>query len=183
MDHADHLFLLKDGIQSPSGIWAEFGSGAGAFTLALVELTQPSALIYSVDRDMQALTRQAIVIRERFNTRENGIIFLHADYTTSLELPTLDGVLMANSLHFQKNKLLVLQKIYGYLRPGGCMILVEYNSDRGNHWVPFPLSFDTWNYLASQAGFQDTRLLAKVPSSFMGEIYSAQSCKIDMQRA
>jgi SAM-dependent methyltransferase len=183
MDHADHLFLLKDGIQSPSGIWAEFGSGAGAFTLALVELTQPSALIYSVDRDMQALNRQAIVIRERFNTRENGIIFLHADYTTSLELPTLDGVLMANSLHFQKNKLPVLQKIYGYLRPGGCMILVEYNSDRGNHWVPFPLSFDTWNYLASQAGFQDTRLLAKVPSSFMGEIYSAQSCKIDMQRA
>ena len=183
MDHADHLFLLKDGIQSPSGIWAEFGSGAGAFTLALVELTQPGALIYSVDRDMHALNRQAIVIRERFPSRQTGISYLHADYTNSLKLPALDGVLMANSLHFQKNKLPVLQKINGYLRPGGCMILVEYNSDRGNHWVPFPLSFDTWSYLASQAGFQDTRLLAKVPSSFMGEIYSAQSCKIDLHGA
>jgi SAM-dependent methyltransferase len=183
MNHADHLFLLKDGIRSPSGIWAEFGSGAGAFTLALVELTQPGALIFSVDRDLHALNRQAIVIRERFSNRQTEISYLHADYTTTLDLPALDGVLMANSLHFQEYKLPLLQKINGYLRPEGCMILVEYNSDRGNQWVPFPLSFETWSDLAYQAGFQETRLLAKVPSSFMGEIYSAQSCKIDMQRA
>ena len=183
MNHADHLFLLKNGIRSPAGVWAEFGSGGGAFTRALVELTRPGALIYSVDRDKQALNRQAIVIRERFHSRETGIIYLHADYTAPLELPALDGVLMANSLHFQENKLPLLKKIFDYLRPGGCMLLVEYNCDRGNNWVPFPLSFDTWHHLAPQAGFRDTRLLAKVPSSFMGEIYSAQSCKIDMQRA
>lgn len=183
MNHADHLFLLKNGIQSPGGIWAEFGSGYGAFTLALVELTQPGALIYSVDRDKQALNRQAIVIKERFSNRETGISYLHADYTASLELPALDGVLMANSLHFQENKLPILKKIFDYLRPGGCMLLVEYNSDLGNNWVPFPLSFDTWDHLAPQAGFRDTRLLAKVPSSFMGEIYCAQSWKINVQES
>jgi SAM-dependent methyltransferase len=181
MNHEDHLFLLKGGIRSLSGTWAEFGSGGGLFTLALVELTRPDARIYSIDWDKHALKRQSNLIRENFPSREAGIIYLHADYTTLLDLPALDGVLIANSLHFQENKLSLLKKINGYLRPGGCMLLVEYNSDRGNHWVPYPLSFGTWQQLALQAGFWNTRLLAKVPSSFMGEIYSAQSWKINIQ--
>jgi SAM-dependent methyltransferase len=98
---------------------------------------------------------------------------LLADFTQPLALPPLDGIVMANSLHFQRDKEPVLQQILGYLKPGGQLILVEYNVDRGNRWVPYPLSFPTWKALAERSGFAGTRLLATRPSRFLGEIYAA----------
>ncbi len=68
-----------------------------------------------------------------------------------------------------------MQLIRSYLRPGGRLILVEYNTDRGNYWVPQPLSFQTWAALAGRAGFTGTTLLATRPSRFLGQIYSAVS--------
>jgi tRNA A58 N-methylase Trm61 len=53
MDHRDHVDLLREGVfvdgQSPTGTWADLGSGEGAFTLALAELLDPQAEIYSLD--------------------------------------------------------------------------------------------------------------------------------------
>ena len=46
----------------------------------------------------------------------------------------------------------------GYLKPGGRFILVEYNVDSGNTWVPYPLSYPTWEKLAVEVGFRATRL-------------------------
>ncbi len=101
--------------------------------------------------------------------------YITGDFTRRLDLPLLDGVVMANSLHFVSQKDPVLQSVRSYLRPGGRLILVEYNADRGNMWVPHPLSYGTWEMLASKNGFTQTRLLAKVPSRFFGEIYAALS--------
>ncbi len=55
------------------------------------------------------------------------------------------------------------------------MILIEYDADRGNRWVPYPLSFPTWEALAHSAGFDRTRFLIAVPSRFLGAIYAAVS--------
>ncbi len=84
---------------------------------------------------------------------------------------------MANSLHFERDKLAVLRLVRGYLRPGGRLVLVEYDTTQGNPWVPFPLSFRSWALLATEAGFRDTRRLASVPSRFLGSIYSALSVR------
>ena len=173
MNHNDHVNLLRDGIHNPGGIWADLGSGSGAFTLALAELLGPEAQIYSIDKKRNGLRRQEKEISKRFpGTRLETIT---ADYTRPLDLPPLDGVVMANALHFQRKKDGVLQLIHNYLRPGGRLILVEYNVDRGNFWVPHPLSFPTWAKLAGRSGFVDTRLLGTRPSSFLREIYSAVS--------
>lgn len=99
------------------------------------------------------------------------------DYTRPLDLPPLDGVVMANALHFQRRKEGVLQLIHSYLRPGGRLILIEYNVDRGNFWVPHPLSYPSWEKLAIKNGFSSTRLLRTRPSSFLREFYSALSFK------
>ena len=100
-----------------------------------------------------------------------------ADFTRPLDLTQLDGIVMANSLHFERDKLAVLRLVRGYLRPGGRFVLVEYDTDHGNQWVPHPLSFGSWATLAAEAGFRDTRRLASVPSRFLGSIYSALSIR------
>jgi SAM-dependent methyltransferase len=173
MDHTDHVALLYDGVSSPGGIWADFGSGRGAFTLALAELIGPTGRIYSIDRDRGALYRQERALRASFPAVP--VHYIVADFSQPLDLPSLDGVVMANALHFQPDKDAVVQSIHGYLRPGGVLILVEYNTDRGNPWVPYPLSYDTWEEVARKNGFSSTRLLATRPSRFLGEIYSAAS--------
>ncbi len=101
--------------------------------------------------------------------------YITGDFTRRLDLPLLDGIVMANSLHFVSQKDPLLQLVRSYLRPGGRFILVEYNTDRGNMWVPYPLSYRTWETLARQNGFAQTQLLATVPSRFFGEMYSALS--------
>jgi SAM-dependent methyltransferase len=176
MVHQDHVNLLKYGVSPTARVWADFGSGSGAFTLALAELIGPEGIIYSIDKDSRILKEQAIRMQERYPDRDPAKIhYLNADFTHRLDLPALDGIVMANSLHFQKEKLPVLGLIKEYLKPDGRFLLVEYNVDRGNIWVPYPLSFTTWENLARKAGFKQTRLLATRPSSFLGEIYSAES--------
>ncbi len=103
--------------------------------------------------------------------------FLIADFTQRLDLPPLDGIVMANSLHYVRDKGALLQRIHSYLKPGGRLLIVEYNVDRGNLWVPYPFSYPTWEGLARQNGFSNTQLLEKVPSRFLGEIYSTVSLR------
>jgi SAM-dependent methyltransferase len=179
MDHKDHVRLLREGVKSTRSVWAELGSGRGAFTLALADLIGPDSTIFSVDKDRAALDEQVRRIKQRFPLHPPTIHYLHKDYRSLLDLPRLNGVLMANTLHFHDKKLAILKLVEGYLLPGARLIIVEYNSDQGNTWVPYPISFLTWRSLAVEAGFTRTHLLERVPSSFMGEIYSAISYKVD----
>lgn len=173
MQHADHVELLRQGIPEPGGLWADLGSGTGAFTLALAELIGPEGQVYSVDKNRGALRTQKGHMQARFPTVTISLIV--ADFTRRLELPLLDGVVMANSLHFHRDKKPVLRLVQSYIRPGGRLILVEYDTDRGNPWVPYPLSYQTWQDLAHRSGFAGTQLLMTRPSRFLGQIYSALS--------
>jgi ubiquinone/menaquinone biosynthesis C-methylase UbiE len=175
MNHHDHVNLLRGGIPSPGGVWADFGSGRGAFTLALADLLGDDGEIYSIDQDAGALREQERAMRSQFP--DVAVHYHKADFSQRLDLPPLDGVVMANSLHFHRHKDSILRLIHGYLKPGGRLLLVEYNADHGNMWVPYPLSYPTWEKLAAHNGFRETRLLASVPSRFLHEIYSALSLK------
>jgi ubiquinone/menaquinone biosynthesis C-methylase UbiE len=173
MNHADHVNLLRKGVPAAGGVWADLGAGSGAFTLALAELVGPEATIYAVDRDRGALRQLAEAMPARFPG-----VTLHTvaeDFTQPLALPLLDGVVMANSLHFVRVKEPVLRLVHGYLKPQGRLLLVEYNTDRGNQWVPYPLTYGTWEQLAARSGFACTELLATRRSSFLGEFYAAAS--------
>lgn len=175
MNHADHVALIRDGIPQPGGTWADFGSGAGAFTLAMAECIGPTGQIYSIDKKRESLRQQERVMNGRFP--QHQVSYITADYTRPLDLPPLDGLVIANALHFQRRKDGIVQLLHSYLRPGGRLILVEYNVDRGNLWVPHPLSYQTWQTAASRNGFAATQLLATRPSRFLHEIYAAVSRK------
>ncbi|HET8909370.1 MAG TPA: class I SAM-dependent methyltransferase [Ktedonobacterales bacterium] len=173
MNHSDHVRLIRAGVIGGGGVWADLGSGSGAFTLALADLLGAGGHICSVDTDTRALREQRDVMQARFPavTLEQRV----ADFAKPLDLRQLDGIVMANSLHFQRRKELVLHQVRGMLKPGGRLVLVEYNADKGNIWVPFPLSYPTWQTLSLANGFVETRLLTTVPSRFLREIYSAVS--------
>jgi ubiquinone/menaquinone biosynthesis C-methylase UbiE len=174
MNHADHVALLAPGVkQGEGGLWADLGAGSGAFTLALADLIGPHGIIHAIDRDRGALAE----LRSAFVSAapQAELRVRAADFTRRLDLSDLDGIVMANSLHFVDDKAAVLGLVRRYLKRGGRLLLVEYDSDRGNTWVPHPMSFETWRDVAAVAGFVETRELATVPSRFLHRIYSALS--------
>ena len=166
--------LITPGIDRAGGVWADFGSGTGIFTLELRGLLGPTSEIYSIDRNGRDLGRQ----RQAFVQQYPGtkLHTIQADFTQQIELPQLDGIVMANALHIVHfaRQAEVLTRIAGYLRwPGGRFIIVEYNARSGNPWVPYPIDVESFMLLAEQAGLSDYRMLTAVPSRFLREMYSA----------
>ena len=177
MDHSDHVNLLRPA-NLLSGIYADLGAGSGAFTLALRELVGLDSTIHAVDKDKSSLDELEKAHRARFHSTEH-LTLLPNDFSRPLSLPPLDGIVMANSLHFFKDKEKILRHVREFLKPTGALIIVEYNVDSGNMWVPHPLTFETYRTLAPRAGFSEPRLLAKVPSRFLKEFYSAIAYRIE----
>jgi SAM-dependent methyltransferase len=170
VNHADLVALIEGGVTERGGRWADLGSGEGAFTLALADLLGPGSHITAVDRDARALQ---YLERDGFPGVE--IETEVGDFTRPLALANLDGIVMANSLHFLRDKAPVLESVRTMLRPGGTLIVVEYGTDRGNPWVPHPFSYERWEKMAAQARFVKTRLLRTIPSRHLGSMYSAVS--------
>jgi ubiquinone/menaquinone biosynthesis C-methylase UbiE len=165
MEHTEIVALIRGGVPTQGEIWADLGAGTGNFTWALRELLGPHGTIYAVDRDGKAIRAQ----RERLAQAISGAAIhpLQADFTGPLDLPTLDGVLMANALHFIRDQPAVVERLSGYLRPGGRLLLVEYDARFTLPWVPFPVPFERFQSLAAGAGLGNTALLdtRRSPSS------------------
>ncbi len=177
MDHRDHLALIRDGVAGAGPRWLELGAGDGAFTLALADLLGSQPDVLAVDRDRTALLRLTVSMRARFPAAA-----LHTrvmDFTQAMPDGPFDGVLAANCLHFVREgttgRGAVLAAVRERLAPGGRLVVVEYDADRGNPWVPYPFSATRWARAAAEAGFVDTRVVGRVPSRFLGAIYGAVS--------
>lgn len=175
MDHADHVGLIGDGVLGAGPRWLELGAGTGAFTLALLELLGDEADVVALDRDERALDGLRTSAAARFPGR--NVTTRTADFTRPLPVEdgSFDGLLMANSLHFVRDKEPMLRRAVATLRPRGRFVLVEYGADIGNPWVPFPLPFGRWVELAESVGLCETRRIGEVPSRFLGSIYASVS--------
>jgi ubiquinone/menaquinone biosynthesis C-methylase UbiE len=172
MTHDNHVRLIKDAIpNNQGGIWADVGSGEGAFTLALRDIAGSEVNIYSIDRNAYQLNLQRQNFTEKFpNTT---IQYIHADFTNKLPVPQLDGIIAANAIHFTSDRVKTLKHLKQYLKPNGRLVIVEYNSDQGNEWVPYPFSYQTFVLIAKEAGFTRVNLLDTIPSHFLKEMYAA----------
>ena len=175
--------LLHPGVPDPGGTWADLGCGDGIFTAALYALIRPGGQIYAVDKDRRTLESLARYFRANFPEAE--LYPVEADFARSLALPPLDGLVMANSLHFvrDREKVRLLVRLSALLRPGGRLIVVEYNAARGNLVVPHPLDEAGFLGLARRAGLQEPRILAKIPSTFLREFYSGLAFKAPLEQA
>jgi len=170
MKHADHVSLIRAGVEGARPRWLELGAGDGEFTLALADLLR-SGEITALDRDRWALPDLERRVGEAFPA--TSLVTVVADFTEGLPAGPYDGVLAANSLHFVADPAPVLGAIRSALVPGGRLVVVEYDADHGNPWVPHPIPFARWIELAMAAGFSEPALIHRVPSRFLGSIYGA----------
>lgn len=174
MNHTDHVQLIETGLERNSGgVWADFGAGSGAFTLALRDIVGPDAAIIAIDRDAASLETLHATMERRFpGTR---LRLLQADIAGRLTLPPLDGIIAANAIHYipKRNHEALLQQWKEYLQPEGRLIVVEYDADTGNSWVPYPLSYTNFQELARAAGLSEPVLLRERPSRWLAPIYAA----------
>jgi ubiquinone/menaquinone biosynthesis C-methylase UbiE len=163
VDHADHVNLLRNGVAEPGGVWADFGAGSGAFTLALAQLLGPDGEIHAIDRDAEALHANERAMCSRFPSGQPAatVRYRVADFTIRLDLPLLDGIVTANALHFQRYADAVVGLFRSYLRDGGRLLVVEYNTTGKSFAVSYPVPYPRLQELARQAGFGHTELLAR----------------------
>ena len=171
MDHRDHVALIRAGVTGAGPRWLELGAGEGAFTLALADLLGPGGDVTALDRDARALARNRDAVGRAFPSI--ALATTKADFTEAIPSGPFDGILAANSLHFVADRRVLLEALRDTLAEAGRLIVVEYDADRGNPWVPHPFSFETWRREAQQAGFAEPTLLHRVPSRFLGAIYAA----------
>ncbi len=174
MDHSEMVALIAEGVTARAGVWAELGAGRGAFTEALRSLLSATATIYAVDRDGAAVRQLARMAA----APGAAIVPQQADFTHPLHLPPLDGLLMANALHFIRNQPEVLAALCTHLRPGGRVLLVEYDLERPTSWVPFPVPPVRFTELAMAAGLSASRIVGtrRSPSSGIA-MYAAVAVK------
>jgi ubiquinone/menaquinone biosynthesis C-methylase UbiE len=175
MNQQDAIALLRAAIPSADTadgeVWADLGAGSGMFTRALAAIIGPAGRVIAVDRDARGLAS----IRTWAARQGEGatIDVIEADVAVPLDLPPLDGVVMANVLHFIGDASSALRRVATHLRPGGRLVLIEYEGRRPNPWVPHPVSAARFAELAAEAGLTPPRVVATRPSAYGGELYVA----------
>jgi SAM-dependent methyltransferase len=141
--------------------WADLGCGDGTFTLALAHLLVAGSMIHAIDRDRAAL-------RKIPSEHEGVRIATHrGDFTTQpWPFDDLDGILMANSLHYVPDQAAFIRRCESHMKPDRRFLIIEYDTDAGNRWVPYPMSRLTLSALFEAAGYSSIRVLASRASIY-----------------
>ena len=149
-------------------LWLDLGCGTGLFTLALAVNLPPGSKIIAIDKDEKAL--------KKIPATANDVVIqtVAADFAyDALDVKEVDGILLANSLHYVKDKETLLKKLISSMKTNGAFLIVEYDRPEGNQWVPYPLTIDAAKNLFKRVGYPDLHVLNKRPSVFGGHFMYA----------
>ena len=159
--------LIQHTITKEKTAFADLGCGNGLFTKALAQLLSAQSIIYAVDKNQTALN--SFSVDANIQLQKLNIDFIKDEFP----FKNLSGILMANSLHYVEDKNAFLLKAKASLAPGGYFIIVEYDTDKANHWVPYPVSFSALHILFEKINFCSVQKLQTHPSRYWRTIYSA----------
>jgi trans-aconitate methyltransferase len=166
--------LVAPAVHAVQGaVWADLGAGGGTFTRALARLLGPPAVVHAVDRDagaMRALHGAGIVT--------HVADFADAAAWRALPLPPLDGVLLANALHFvpARGQGAVLARVAERLAPGGRLVVVEYDDRPASRWVPYPVPYARLGAVVPEGMTAPSRV-GERRSAYGGAMYAAFSAR------
>ena len=166
MQLSEAIELIQHPLSKEKNVWADLGCGDGLFTNALSQLIVDESLIYAVDKNKRSL--QHVEVRSGVQLEKLQLNFVNDE----LSLKNLTGILMANSFHFIKDKNAFINKAFNCLDVNGYFIMIEYDTDKSNFWVPYPISFNKLEKFFSSYNYT-TNKLNEMPSRYNGTIYSA----------
>lgn len=140
--------------------WADLGSGDGAFTLALAEVLPEGSVIHAIDTDAAALQK---IPRAHEGV---GITTHRGDFTINAwPFDDLDGILMANSLHYVGNQTTFVRACEARMKAPRRWLVVEYDTDRASRWLPYPVSRNRLTSLFADR-YSSVRILQTRPSIY-----------------
>lgn len=144
--------------QAPVSQWADLGCGSGLFSTALAHYLPEGSTIYAIDH------------RPATKIAGHGIRIFDLDFVFDpLPFGQIDGILMANSLHYVKDQPAFIEKLSAYT---SSLIIIEYDIEKPvPTWVPNPVSF---NKLVRLFPGKQVDKLSERPSAYgQGNMYSA----------
>ena len=159
----DAIEMLADSRVDAPGptAWADLGCGTGTFTFALADLLSPGSAIHAMDRDRSAL--------RKIPSAHKGVsITTHLGDFTKQPWPfaNLDGILMANSLHYVEDQSTFIRGCEPQMTWPRRFLIVEYDTDDASRWVPHPVSPARLTSLFAGAGASSIRMLRSRPSVY-----------------
>lgn len=174
MDRSEAARLLALVVPEGAGAWADFGAGEGTFTEVLASRLGEGGRVFAIDRDAAALD----ALRSHAGRGGAEVITVTADLRRDFDLPDatpagLDGLLVANTLHFMDEPVAVLSRLVAWLRPGGVAVIIEYDQRPKSRWVPHPIDSTDLPRLFTAAGLGEPRVVARSASEYGGEMYVA----------
>ena len=145
--------------------WCDLGCGSGTFTIALAQLLASGSTIHAIDLDPRALGEipdqyQGVAVQRVLGDMKSP----------SLNLPSVNGILMANSLHFIQDQHRLLRRLQSVT---SCFVIVKYERNKPSPWGPYPVGFERLCQLFLEAGVERIEKLATRRSRFGGTMYSA----------
>jgi ubiquinone/menaquinone biosynthesis C-methylase UbiE len=173
--------LLPGLLNNPTGIWVDAASGDGVFAETLIEQSPSTITVIGLDLRLSAAQRFRNAVCRVVN---NGVA-LQADLSSPLPVRSVDGILVANGLHFfqEKQQAEILRNFARALKDGGSLIIVEYNTARPTAAVPFPIPIQSMDRLLITSGFEHVQNTSRVRSSYLGEMYAVLTNKRSPERS
>jgi len=163
--------FIEKAISPKGGTWADLGAGNGKVTMIVRLLLGKEGKVFAVDTNPQ-------INNLSDNPTVASVIRIQQDFTQPLDLPILDGILMANSLHFVKDKKAFLQQLIPKLKPDGKLVFIEYDMEIGNQWIPYPITIEGLRKLTVKLNLTEAEELNRRESTYgNGGMYLAVSYK------
>jgi hypothetical protein len=169
MELSTAIRLIEEGLDKNASqqAWADLGAGSGLFSQALASILNSGSVIHAIDK---AALKKIKSPKSSVEIRAERMDFA----TAPLKLDLLDGILMANSIHYVEDKFLLMERLKKNLNDTGRIIIVEYDMELSNAWVPYPIPFSNLVTLCKKCGVSFIAKLQEVPSQYhTAMIYSA----------
>jgi ubiquinone/menaquinone biosynthesis C-methylase UbiE len=148
-------------------LWADLGCGSGLFSRALASLLPQQSKILCIDKAGPGWKAN--------ETNNVELEFIKADFSMyEFENGKFDGFMMANSLHYIKNKPLLIDRLVPALRPNGSIVIVEYDSESPNFWVPYPITYGKLKSLFLNNDINKITKIGEWPSRFGRMMYCCE---------
>jgi len=146
--------------------WMDLGCGNGTFTTALATMLAPGSHIVGVDKQAQQF--------EKTIGNQVTVEFLQADFELiSFDMFALDGVLLANSLHYVKDKESLIKRIEKCFATHRRFLIVRNDTLRSNPLVAYPIDFNSLKTMFSALGYQVWKLGERPSLYGAGNLYGA----------